>query len=171
MSIFPLPPDCRCLPCRFTRYARRTLRLGNVGLGHLALPLAEQGFLSIADLLEADAQELGAALGELQLKPPEHRRLHRLIDTAAAGGESLQTSTVGAAAGGPQDPAAALVATLQKQNLERLVQPLAEHGYLGARDLAEADVAELAAVISKLALQPTEERRLKKALGTGKSRG
>lgn len=104
------------------------LRDMNIGLGHLAQPLAERGFLSVADLLEADAKELSDALQQLELKAPEHRRLRRLLD-AAAGGELLE-QTEGSMSQ-MLDPAGALVAALQRQNLDRLAQPLADYGYLG----------------------------------------
>eukprot|EP01043_Picozoa_sp_COSAG02_P069540 COSAG02_NODE_11957_length_1626_cov_1.641547_1_plen_146_part_00 len=109
----------------------RTLRQANAGLEHIAQPLAERGFLSVADLLEADAKELSDALQQLQLKAPEHRRLRRLLDAAAKGEllEQNEASTLQM-----PDSAEALVAALQRQNLDRLSQPLADHGYHGACD-------------------------------------
>ena len=107
----------------------RTLRQANAGLEHVAQPLAERGFLSVADLLEADATELSDALQQLQLRAPEHRRLRRLLD-AAVKGELLEQNE--APTSQMPDSAEALVAALQRQNLDRLAQPLADHGYHGA---------------------------------------
>lgn len=83
----------------------------------------------MADLLEADATELSDALQQLQLRAPEHRRLRRLLD-AAVKGELLEQNE--APTSQMPDSAEALVAALQRQNLDRLAQPLADHGYHGA---------------------------------------
>lgn len=130
-----------------------------VGLARVTPQLIGKGFRAVTDLLEADAQELSTLLGELELKAPERRRFQRMVDGAASGGSPL--ATVG--------ETEELRATLERQGLGRLAEALAELGYASVRDLAESDGSELSAVVAGLALQPAEERRLKKAIGKGKT--
>ena len=125
------------------------------GVGRLGGALERAGYRSVADLLEAGTEELEEVMRLKDLNPPETRRLKKLIEN------------YGSDAAGPEEET--LEACLTRQGIERLQDDLVELGYPAVSDLRTAPSAELEGVIQSLGLRKAEGRRLKKALGLGKT--
>ena len=103
-----------------------------------------------------DREDLRAEVMRLKdLNPPETRRLKKLIEN------------YGSDVPGPAEET--LEACLTRQGIEQLEENLVELGYLAVSDLKTAPSAELEGVIQSLGLRKAEGRRLKKALGLGKT--
>ena len=125
------------------------------GVGRLGGALERAGYESVADLLEAGTEELEEVMRLKDLNPPETRRLKKFIEN------------YGSDVAGPEEET--LEACLTRQGIERLQDDLVELGYPAVSDLKTAPSAELEGVIQSLGLRKAEGRRLKKALGLGKT--
>ena len=115
------------------------------GLERLEGELASRGYHDVTDfeLEDEEAQEAEmAGLGKaMQLKPPEERRLLKVIAQA------------------DEPDAGGLKQALAEISLARLHAPLVAKGYRTPEDLVEADEQELATVIKNGNLTPPELRR------------
>lgn len=127
-------------------------------LDHLAEPLAQQGYLSLGDLVAAvdNEGELASLHRILMLKPPEQRRLQTVIDEAE---DEEDADPIEVEEDEPLNSA------LKQLGLDRLAKKLADEGYASVRDVRSAgpedlDYAqELKSLVEGFGLSPPEWRR------------